>query len=196
MVLQWSLFIYLVNIIYTMKTFKKLRYFLLVFVFSYTSFNVNAQDKANRLVNQTIIDPTLNTEILYGYCTAEGLASSLVFSKYYGESLMNCSVDTFITSQIANIENISIKIVFGSWCPDSHREVPKFLRIMETMNISDDNITIIAVNRDKEFSKVDIVRMGVKLVPTFIVYREGNEVGRIIEIADPSLEMELMEMLK
>ena len=107
---------------------------------------------------------------------------------------MNYTIDTSITSQINITKNMSITIVFGSWCSDSHREVPRFLQIMNLLNVSEDQITIIAVNRMKEFNKIDLREMDIKLVPTFIIYRDGKELGRIVERAE-IMELELLKIV-
>ncbi len=92
-------------------------------------------------------------------------------------------------------EDITIKIVMGTWCPDSRREVPRFMRILDVWNFPVDKITLIGVDNAKlspvgEYEKLDIQR-----VPTFILYKNNIESGRIIENPVTSLEQDMVNIL-
>jgi thiol-disulfide isomerase/thioredoxin len=94
-----------------------------------------------------------------------------------------------------NKENISIKIVMGTWCPDSRREVPRFMRVLNAWQFPTDKLTFIGVDDTKqspvgEYDKLDIHR-----VPTFIIYKNNLEAGRIIENPATSLEQDLVNIL-
>ena len=83
----------------------------------------------------------------------------------------------------------------GSWCPDSRREVPRFMRILHVWQFPLENVTFIGVDNAKlspvgEYDKLDIQR-----VPTFIIYRNNLEAGRIIENPSTSLEQDLVNIL-
>lgn len=93
-------------------------------------------------------------------------------------------------------EGITIKIVMGTWCPDSRREVPRFMRIIDLWKFPHDKIIFIGVDNMKlspvgEYEGLNIVR-----VPTFIVYKNNIEAGRIIENPVTSLEQDMVNILK
>jgi hypothetical protein len=90
---------------------------------------------------------------------------------------------------------ITIKIVMGTWCPDSRREVPRFMRILDLWQFPVSQLTFIGVDNAKlspvgEYDKLDIQR-----VPTFIVYKNNIEAGRIIENPVTSLEQDMVNIL-
>jgi thiol-disulfide isomerase/thioredoxin len=92
-------------------------------------------------------------------------------------------------------DGISIKIVMGTWCPDSRREVPRFMKILDKWQFPDDKVTFIGVDNEKlspvgEYEKLDIHR-----VPTFIIYENNIEAGRIIENPETSLEQDMVNIL-
>jgi len=92
-------------------------------------------------------------------------------------------------------ENISITVVLGTWCPDSRREFPRFMRIIEILGFPSENITLIGTDDQKvapigDYESLDILR-----VPTFIFYRNKVETGRIIENPLTSLEQDMTEIL-
>ncbi|MCU0370461.1 MAG: thioredoxin family protein [Bacteroidales bacterium] len=48
------------------------------------------------------------------------------------------------------------------------------------------------VNRDKEAGLVETINYNIQKVPTFIIYRKGREIGRIIETPYTTLEKDLL----
>ena len=88
-----------------------------------------------------------------------------------------------------------IVVFYGAWCTDSHREIPRFLKIIETVDNQDITVTDYDVNRQKqdELGKFEIY--GIEFVPTFIVIRNGIELGRIIERPDRSLAEDLAAIM-
>ena len=92
-------------------------------------------------------------------------------------------------------QGISIKIVMGTWCPDSRRELPRFMKILDAWQFPADEVTFIGVDNEKispvgEYSGLDIHR-----VPTFIIYKNNIEAGRIIENPESSLEQDILNIL-
>lgn len=178
-----------------MKKLIILSYSLLILGFSIFTLEVNAQESNKELSNQIIVDSILQKEILYGYCTSDGLRNSTIFSEYYKESLKDYNIDSSLIRQIDDVEKINITILLGTWCPDSQREVPRFLEILKTLDFKNENLTIIALDRKKNFKGVDISKMRIRFVPTFIIYRDKIEVGRIVEKPVSTLELELLQIL-
>lgn len=88
-----------------------------------------------------------------------------------------------------------IVVFYGAWCTDSHREIPRFLKIIETVDNQNITVTDFGVNRQKqdELGKFEIY--GIEFVPTFIVMRNGMELGRIIERPVMSLAEDLAAIM-
>jgi len=84
----------------------------------------------------------------------------------------------------------------GTWCSDSRREVPNFYKILDKLNYPDNKITLINVDRKKNGIEIDVSKLNIELVPTFIVYRNNTEIGRIIETPNESLERDLLKILE
>ena len=83
----------------------------------------------------------------------------------------------------------------GTWCSDTRREVPKYLKVLDLWIFPSGGITYIGVDEAKqspvgEYTNLDIVR-----VPTFIVYKNNIESGRIIENPVTSLEQDMVNIL-
>jgi len=92
-------------------------------------------------------------------------------------------------------EDITIKIILGTWCPDSRREVPRFMRTIDFWQFSRENITFIGVDNAKESPVGEYYKLGIQRVPTFIIYKKNFEAGRIIEYPVTSLEQDMVNIL-
>jgi hypothetical protein len=91
--------------------------------------------------------------------------------------------------------DISIKIVLGTWCPDSRREVPRFMKIMEEINFPAGKLQMIGVDNSKISPIENYEALDIQRVPTFIIYRNNIESGRIIENPVTSLEQDMVNIL-
>lgn len=90
---------------------------------------------------------------------------------------------------------ITIKIVMGTWCPDSRREVPEFMRIIDASKFPADKIRLIGVDNQKNPSIENWGSLNIQRVPTFIIYKNNIEAGRIIENPTTSLEQDMLNIL-
>ncbi len=91
----------------------------------------------------------------------------------------------------------NLVVFVGTWCEDSHREFPRLMKILETVNYNPEKLEIIAVNRKKESPSGEEGIFNIQKVPTIIVKKYGKEVGRIIEMPETGyLERDLLNILK
>lgn len=143
-------------------------------------------------LNRKIIDPRLDKEILYGYCDRYGLEkgeSGKLFDEYY----QIYEPDQAVLNQLKlKQEGIEILIILGTWCSDSQEQVPKFFKILDKIRFNKKSVQLICVSRDKEAGDVETMNYNIQKVPTFIVYRKGREIGRIIETPYTTLEKDLL----
>jgi thiol-disulfide isomerase/thioredoxin len=93
-------------------------------------------------------------------------------------------------------ESIEIKILFGTWCHDSKREVPAFIKTMELAENSNFKIEYIAVSREKSDPQGLSEAYDLQYTPTFIIFSAENEIGRIVEESTESIEQDLVQILK
>lgn len=147
-------------------------------------------------INQKIMDPKSNEEILFGYCNRAGLEEG-DFGKVFTEYYSVYEPDKKITGNIRKVtDSVSMTIVMATWCSDSEEQVPKFFRVLDQVRFDEGQVTILCVDRDKKAGEIDLVKMDIQRVPTFIIYRKGKEVGRIVETPMNSLEGDLLMILQ
>ena len=72
---------------------------------------------------------------------------------------------------------IRVVVYFGSWCPHCKEVLPHLLRVEDEIKGSKLQIDYYGLPRD--FKDPEVQRLGIKEVPTAIVYRNGKEIGRI-----------------
>jgi thiol-disulfide isomerase/thioredoxin len=143
-------------------------------------------------LNQVVSDPKNNKEILIGNCDRSGLEKGefgKYFKQYYEVYMPDKSVLTELKSKQ---EGIEILVVLGTWCEDSQEQVPKFFKVLDKIRFDKKSLQVICVDRDKKAGDVDLINYDIEKVPTFIVYRKGREVGRIIETPYMTLEKDLL----
>jgi len=89
-----------------------------------------------------------------------------------------------------------VTIFLGTWCGDSRREVPRFWKALD-LSGADAPFAIhyIGVDRQKKEPSAPVTNNNILYVPTFIVYREGREVGRIVEESPHGIEKDLLALL-
>jgi cyclophilin family peptidyl-prolyl cis-trans isomerase len=91
--------------------------------------------------------------------------------------------------------NDRVEVYMGTWCSDSQREVPKFLRILDDLRTQfgvELPATFVAVDRSKQ-KPADLVKdKSIDKVATFIYYRGDRELGRIVERPKVVLEDDLL----
>ena len=115
-------------------------------------------------------------------------------------------VAEYIDKLAAIDQHVDIICVLGTWCGDSEREVPRFWKILDLAGNPNLELTMFAVGRTSDARADEILteigfdqnlrkQYGVELVPTFVFFMDGWEVGRIIETPKTSLEQDMVELM-
>lgn len=163
---------------------------LIIALFIQTIFTF-AQD-----MNLKLIDEKTGKQMLTGLCTREAFADTAFrewFDKEYSEYEPDMSVLDSLNWQVTNLKML---VVFGTWCGDSRRELPRLYKILDLSNFPMEKLTLIAVDRKKETAGFDAKEKEINYVPTIIVYSGAKELGRIIETPAETLEKDLLGILK
>ncbi|WP_299223994.1 thioredoxin family protein [uncultured Aquimarina sp.] len=107
--------------------------------------------------------------------------------------------ENIINNIKTDIQAYTIKIFMGTWCGDSKREVPKSYKILNEVNFPLNRLTTIAVEADREHYKKSIggeqEGLNIHRVPTFIFYKDGKEINRIVESPKTTIEEDIRDIL-
>lgn len=148
--------------------------------------------------NQKVKDDKLNKEVLVGYCDSTGLNQD-IFGQYFKTQKETYKPKSSFISKINSFTkngDYEFVVIFGDWCSDSKLQVGRFDKILDELTIPIDKKKFIAVDRSKSGRQVDVKKYRLQYVPTFIVYKGGLEIGRIVESPDRTLEKDLYNILK
>lgn len=118
------------------------------------------------------------------------------YANWYSKYHKNYTPDAAVVEQLKKrLKNITIKAYMGTWCQDSKLEVPRFYKLLEAADFDEDNLEMIAVNRVKKTR--DNLQEGYHIirVPTFIFYKNGEELGRFVEYPIATLEKDILKIL-
>lgn len=147
-------------------------------------------------INTEILDPKLKKDVLVGFCNEKGLEKG-EFGVYFKSQYEAYSPKAKTIQKIkAKINNYDIKIVFASWCSDSQLQLPRFYKILDLAEFKKSQLETIGVDRNKNPHIVDIADLNIELVPTFIIYKNSEEIGRIVETPTKTLESDLLKLIK
>lgn len=163
-------------------------WFILFILFLCTS--LQAQER-----NKKILDSRFDKEILIGYCDREGLQDGEFGESYayeYNEYIPNSK---FIRKIRKQKHKYIIVLVLATWCDDSKEQVPRFYRILDEAGIPEDIMNVICVDGQKTAEEISLENYNIERVPTFIFYRNGKEIGRIIETPEASLEEDMLNII-
>lgn len=134
-------------------------------------------------------------EILYGKISKEQLFSDFPDWEinYKNYKVNKSALDSL---KLINSDNLSVDVFLGTWCGDSRREVPRFLKIVDETNIFlNKNINLYAVDRKKSLDNNLSQENNIQRVATFIIKKYSKEIGRIVEYPEQSLESDLQKIL-
>jgi hypothetical protein len=122
------------------------------------------------------------------------LATSPEWQKnYYHFEVDDGLIETF---RIKANDNLEIDVYLGTWCSDSRKNVPGFIKIMDIALVKSLKVKYFDVSRKANKDvKYYVEDLKVERVPTFIVYRDGKEIGRIVENPENSLIEDLIEII-
>jgi thiol-disulfide isomerase/thioredoxin len=145
--------------------------------------------------NTITIDEKTDKPMLIGHTTLEAF-NDTSFSWWWNSAYNMYEVDSADIEELkVKLDDVDIKIVMGTWCSDSRTEVPHFYKILDEINYPKDKVTLINVNRDKRGLENEVEGLDINFVPTFIFYKSGEEIVRIIEMPYETLEKDMLELV-
>jgi len=123
------------------------------------------------------------------------------YKAWYDKSYDAYTVDTATTTELKPLlKKTQMEIFLGSWCGDSKREVPRMLKVLQNAGMDTAKVSLYFVDNStasyKQSPQHEEKGKNVHHVPTFIMYEDNKEVGRIVESPKQSLEKDLLTILK
>lgn len=141
---------------------------------------------------------TKNNKLL-GVITKADLLSG-TYRDWFAPQFNAYKVDTTIATKLLEpIKEFEIVVFLGTWCGDSRKEVPQFYKLLEHLNYPMQKLKVVAVDNEKENYKKspsgEEKGLNIHRVPTFIFYKNGKEVNRIVEHPKISFEADMHQII-
>ncbi len=152
---------------------------------------------------------SLGTHVAWGQSSSEKLLGIVSqnsleqapYRSWFQPAFTEFQPDSETIAQLKSVDwaQKTIQIFFGTWCGDSRRELPRFLKLLHTIGIPSNQIQLIAVdntpNAYKQSPTHEEKGRNIVRVPTMIIYDTTQEMNRIIEYPKVSLEADLLQIM-
>jgi len=173
---------------------KTIKLLSIVSAIGFTSQSCETQ----KIVLNREVETTNDGKMLLGHQTKSQLLKE-PYASWYTQEHEGYQVDEASLAELKKekLSSYSLTVVLGTWCEDSHREVPRLFKILEALKYPENKLTLIAVNRKKEAPNGEESVFNIQRIPTIIVQKYGKEIGRIVESTKTGyLEKDLLEIIK
>ena len=137
--------------------------------------------------------------VLAGALTAEEITRDKILStgKDWQENYDQYQPDPAMLEALkSRLEpGLRIDVYLGLWCSDSLRNVPQFIKIVDLLG-AEGAVHYFSLPRKADTEqKYFIEEPKVERVPTFIFYRGGKEIGRIVENPKAGMLEDFMDIV-
>ncbi|MEJ2534792.1 MAG: thioredoxin family protein [Gammaproteobacteria bacterium] len=115
----------------------------------------------------------------------------------YDDNFAAYEPDPELVSALQEVETATeLVAIIGTWCPDCHRETPRLARILEEVNNPAITIRYIGIDRTRTDPQGLAMAYDFQRIPTIMVFQGGEEIGRIVESPEVTLEHDLVRILE
>ncbi len=163
-----------------------------------------AEKTSKELISESQIEKTqtLNDTVAYedtvmllGKANRKGLQMD-AFKAWFNTGYQDYQTDTEALEQIKPLlKDVDITVFMGTWCEDSQRETPHLYKILDAVKYKESKLTLITVSDEKTTPQGFEEGKNITNVPTIIFYKQGEEMGRIVEYPIESLEKDMLSIL-
>jgi thiol-disulfide isomerase/thioredoxin len=120
-------------------------------------------------------------KMLKGFMSRQELATDSSFAWFAQNSKDYKPYESAVTALKGAKDSIYILAFGGTWCSDSKYILPKFFMLADAAGLPQDHITVLGVDEGKKTVQHLSETFNVVNIPTFIVLKNGHEIGRVVE---------------
>jgi thiol-disulfide isomerase/thioredoxin len=129
-----------------------------------------------------------HNKVIKGLISFEELQRDSAFSWFNKEFNAYRPNGLAISQLKASGREDEIVIFAGTWCGDTKEQLPRFYRILQDANFPMHHVVMHGVDHKKHAIAREDKKFKIERIPTFIILRNGKEIGRIVESPVKSLE--------
>lgn len=120
-------------------------------------------------------------KVLKGIINRDLLANDSTFSWFRKQQAGYAPAPEIVSGIKSKAEDVQYLVFGGTWCGDTRFLLPKFYSLLDAAGISQDRVTLVAVDYSKKTIGNLTEAFNITRVPTFIVLKDGKETGRVVE---------------
>lgn len=144
----------------------------------------------------TATDKTTGNNMLLGTATFNQLIDHADYP-WLKEKYTAYKPDTDKVKYIANnVQGITFIVFGGTWCSDTRTLLPNFYKVIHTAGINDKQTELYLLDRSKKSADGLTAKYNIEYLPTFVVLKDGKEIGRMVEYVEENIETDLVKVLK
>lgn len=111
-------------------------------------------------------------------------------------ALEQAQPDAEVAKKLAEVEpGAEMTVYLGAWCGDSRREVPRFWKALDIAGEVPFSVRYVGLDTKFDAAEVSLEGKNVRKVPTFVIIRDGQEVGRVVETSPNGIETDVLSLL-
>jgi thiol-disulfide isomerase/thioredoxin len=144
--------------------------------------------------NSAAKEPTQEEGVLVGDVTREQIEEAV---PDWAQAEAESAPDPEACRGLAAVNpGADVTVFLGTWCGDSRREIPRLWKALDLAGPAVPfEIHYIGVDRAKQEPAGRPAGDDIRYVPTFVVRRNGQEIGRIVEHSPSGIEKDLLALL-
>ncbi len=157
----------------------------ILFIFFFSCKTQNASTKSSNAFRAYQISyDAKGRKVLRGLISRADIENDTAFSWFKKNYNLGRPDASAVAAFKQHAGDFQMLIFGGTWCPDTQNLLPQFYRVADAAGFADSSITLIGVDNDK--TTFDNLHKTFHLidVPTFIVMKNGKEVGRVVEYGE------------
>jgi thiol-disulfide isomerase/thioredoxin len=146
--------------------------------------------------NAEVTTDAEGNKVIKGFVTIREIATDSSF-KWFGQNMKDYTPDASAVKALkANKDSIHILAFGGTWCSDTKFILPRFYALTSAAGFLQDNVTLLGVDHNKKTVQHLSEAFKIENVPTFIVLKNGKEIGRVVEYGTHGMfDQELGEII-
>ena len=118
------------------------------------------------------------------------------YNLWFQPNYENYKPNTATLSELKkHTEGVTITVFMGTWCEDSQHRIPEFYKVLDAIGFDTEKVTLIMVDKSKTTPEKFENGLNITNVPTFIFYKNGKELHRIVESFMESAEKDMLKIL-
>jgi hypothetical protein len=122
-----------------------------------------------------------SNKVLKGLISRDLLSGDTAFAWFNGNKAAYSPDQQVVSVLKSKGSQVQLLVFGGTWSEDTRFLLPRFFSLLDAASISDKQLTLVGVDKQKETFNHLSEELHITQVPTFIVMKDGKEVGRVVE---------------